>query len=133
MCFPSPGVILLLTSNLNLMANRIELPSLPFSPADQIANEKPFEDWNQRHREDEENTGERRITVPLTCHLSLSPSHQSPFTSHSRASGPKGQSMQNPGVLWFMIKKGQMAIKFRITIEESLGVIQKLLVTGDLL
>jgi hypothetical protein len=36
--------------------------------------------------------------------------------------------MQNPGVLWFMIKKWQMAIKFRITIEESPGVIQKLLV-----
>ena len=35
--------------------------------------------------------------------------------------------MQNPGVLWFMIKKGQMAIKFRITIKESPGVIQKLL------
>jgi hypothetical protein len=29
-----------------------------------------------------------------------------------------------------MIKRWQMAIKFRITIEESPGVIQKLLVTG---
>jgi hypothetical protein len=38
--------------------------------------------------------------------------------------------MQNPGVLWFMIKKCQMAIKFRITIEESFGIIQKLLVMG---
>jgi hypothetical protein len=38
--------------------------------------------------------------------------------------------MQNPGVLWFMIKKGQMAIKFRIIIEDLTGIIQKLLVAG---
>jgi hypothetical protein len=38
--------------------------------------------------------------------------------------------MQNPGVLRFVIKKWQMAIKFRITIEEPIRFIQKLLVVG---
>jgi len=28
-------------------------------------------------------------------------------SDHGRASGPEGQSMQNPGVLWFMIKTAQ--------------------------
>ena len=45
---------------LNLLPYRLDLPPLPLSPADQIANEKPLEDRNQRHREDEENAGERR-------------------------------------------------------------------------
>ncbi len=31
---------------------RLDLPPLPLSPADEIANEKPLQDWNQRHRED---------------------------------------------------------------------------------
>jgi hypothetical protein len=38
--------------------------------------------------------------------------------------------MQNPGVLWVMIKQCQFGDQFRITIEESLGVIQKVLVAG---
>jgi hypothetical protein len=69
----------------------------------------------------------------LTFHLSPLPlltSHQSPLTSRGRASGPMGQSMQNPGVLRFVIKKWQMAIKFRITIEESFGSIHKLSCRG---
>ena len=40
--------------------------------------------------------------------------------------------MQNPGVLWFMIKQWQMAIKMMITIEEPLRIIQKLLDAGVL-
>jgi hypothetical protein len=69
----------------------------------------------------------------IICHAA---SHFSPITSHRRASDSsfetiriKGQSMQNPGVLWFMIKQCKLAIKFRITIEELLRFIQKLLET----
>jgi hypothetical protein len=32
--------------------------------------------------------------------------------------------MQNPGVLWFMIKQWQFAIKMMITVEELTGIIQ---------
>src|SRR5260221_270537 len=50
---PNHGLILLLTSKLNLMADRFDLPPLPLCAADQVANEKPLQDWNQRHRENE--------------------------------------------------------------------------------
>jgi hypothetical protein len=38
--------------------------------------------------------------------------------------------MQDPGVLWFMIKQWQFGDQFRITIEELTGIIQELLVLG---
>src|ERR1700741_2065664 len=47
-----PRVVLLLNPDLLPPPDRLDLPPLPFSPADQIANEKPFEGWNQRHRQD---------------------------------------------------------------------------------
>src|SRR5215469_18537891 len=61
---------------------------------------------------------------PLTCHLPLSllTNHLSRITA---TLATQSQSMQDPGVLWFMIKKWQIAIKFRVTIEELTGIIQK--------
>ena len=79
------GVVLLIQINLNLLPHRLNLPPLPLSAADQIAKEETLEDWNQRHREDEKNTGqsprisERRITLLLTSHFSA---FTSPLPSH---------------------------------------------------
>jgi hypothetical protein len=44
-----PGVVLLLQLNLNLIADRFNFPPLAFSTLNQIANEEPFEDRDQRH------------------------------------------------------------------------------------
>jgi hypothetical protein len=52
-------VVFLCRFKLNLLPYRLNLPPPSFRPPDQIPNEKPFEGWNQRHREDEKNTGER--------------------------------------------------------------------------
>jgi hypothetical protein len=41
-------VVLLLQLNLNLFPHRLDLPPLSFSVADQIAKEKPLQDWNQQ-------------------------------------------------------------------------------------
>jgi len=51
-------VVLLLQLDLNLVAHRLNLPPLPLSSPNEIANEKPFQDWNQRHRENEKNASE---------------------------------------------------------------------------
>jgi hypothetical protein len=81
-------MVLLPRFQLNFVAYSLDLPPLPLSPPDQIANEKPFEGWNQRHRENEKNTGqsprisERRITLPLTSHFSAFTSPQPPLTNH---------------------------------------------------
>ena len=56
----SASVVLLPLFKLHLRPNRLNLPPLPLSPADEIANEKPFENGNQRHRENEKDRGERR-------------------------------------------------------------------------
>jgi len=45
-----PGVILLRRFELNFITDRLNLPPLPLSAADQVANEKTLQDWNQRHR-----------------------------------------------------------------------------------
>src|SRR6202008_1803856 len=52
--------ILLLQPNLSLLPYGLNLPPLPFAPADQIANEKTLQDWNQRHRENKKESGEHR-------------------------------------------------------------------------
>jgi hypothetical protein len=53
-----PGVILLRQFELSFITDRLDLSSLPFSPADQVANQKLLERRDQRHREDKKNTGE---------------------------------------------------------------------------
>jgi hypothetical protein len=47
---PGVGVILLRRFELNFITDRLNLPPLPLSAADQVANEKTLQDWNQRHR-----------------------------------------------------------------------------------
>jgi hypothetical protein len=51
-------VVFLRRLKLNLLPHRLNLPPLPFAPADQIANEKTLQDWNQRHRENKKESGE---------------------------------------------------------------------------
>ena len=53
-------VVLLLQLNLNLIADRLDLPPLPFPSPNQIADEKPFENRDQRHRENKKDGGEKR-------------------------------------------------------------------------
>jgi hypothetical protein len=44
-----PRVVLLLQLHLNLVADGLDLPPFPLPSPDQIAKEKPLQDWNQRH------------------------------------------------------------------------------------
>jgi len=53
-------VVLLCRFKLNLLPNGLNLPPLSFSPANQIANKEPFEDWDQRHRQHEKDAGDSR-------------------------------------------------------------------------
>jgi hypothetical protein len=53
--FRFSGMVLLLQLDSNLIAKRLDLPPLPLAPADEIAEEKPLQDRNQRHRKNEEN------------------------------------------------------------------------------
>jgi hypothetical protein len=66
-------VIFLIGFKLNVIPDHLDLPPLPLSSTDEITNEEPLEDWNQRHRQDEKNAGnhreikqkrERRIYLP---------------------------------------------------------------------
>ena len=52
-------VVLPLQLNFNLVPDRLNLLPFPLCAPNQIANEKPFEDWNQRHRENKKDGTER--------------------------------------------------------------------------
>src|SRR5580704_14512193 len=53
-------VVLLRRFKLSLLPHRLNLPRLPLSAADQIPNEKPFENRNQCHRKDKKDGGNDR-------------------------------------------------------------------------
>ena len=53
-------MVLLLWPELNLIADRLDFPSLPLSPVDQIADDETLEGRNQRHRQNEKNAGDHR-------------------------------------------------------------------------
>lgn len=53
-----PSVILFVDFELNLVTYRLDLPPLPLPSPDQIAKEKPLQNWNQRHREYKKDGGE---------------------------------------------------------------------------
>lgn len=54
------GMVFLTDFKLNLLPNRLNLPRLPLSSPDEIANEKALQDWDQRHRENEKDSGDHR-------------------------------------------------------------------------
>jgi len=57
--------------------------------------------------------------------------HESPITlAAAQAAQNQGQSMQNPGVLWFMIKQWQFGDQIQDHNRGELRFIQKLLVVG---
>src|SRR5258708_4743999 len=50
------GMVFLTDFKLNLLRNRLNLPRLPLSSPDEIA----IQDWDQRHRENEKDSGDHR-------------------------------------------------------------------------
>jgi len=64
-------VILLPRLKVNLLPNRLNLPPLSLSAADQIANENPFENRNERHRKDKKDGGNVSIFVTFAVRPSF--------------------------------------------------------------